>query len=183
MHKRYINILLGILCLVIASAGLALLLSIFHLFITFPVQDKYTYKNENNEIADWKTYANVKYGFSIKYPDYFTARPSGAPDELTQFSNTDENINVYQALFGLYRNIQGPIIFAEALKQVKESQSLGYEKGGVVRVVKNFTISNKNAITYETVGYPSRIPDITTVIDNNGGTIILDIYGNKEINI
>lgn len=86
--------------------------------------------NQNDETASWKTYANVKYGFSIKYPrisnlesnelnPYYTSfdkqifitvesanKPPCTGDCSTETLQKEENIKVNQSEFKKYTGIK-----------------------------------------------------------------------------
>ncbi len=133
-----------------------------------------------NETADWKTYTNDEYGFLLQYPPYLTMGQNGRPGSGINLENNDNNINVSFIRFGLNESIKGPILFNTS--DIPE-KSDNYERGGVVRVLNNPQIINEEYYTYETVGWPSYIPDVTTIIKNGDFSLILDVYGQREIDI
>ena len=50
--------------------------------INFPYFENVT-KEEREEIANWETYSNEKYGYEIKYPPHYTAKESDQEKSLT----------------------------------------------------------------------------------------------------
>jgi len=132
--------------------------------------------------ADWKTYTNAQYGFEIKYPPYLEPAETGIPDASIKFINKDQNVNINWVFFGLTPNTDNSL-FDEQVQRVQEGEKSGYEKGGIVRILNNFYVEDKKAITYETIGWPSHIPSVDTIIEYKNGVITLQIYGQNEINI
>lgn len=145
----------------------------------------YTFKftDKKDETTNWKTYTNTEYGFEIKYPSYFTLDESGRPDLGIHLKNNNKDMNIDWVWFTSYVSMRGPITFDNVLLEIKSSQECKYESCGTTRILKSFTIDNKRAITYEGVGWPSRIPSITTVVEHDNGSVMLEVYGKKEISV
>jgi len=141
------------------------------------------YPNEiktQNKTAGWKTYTNAEYGFEIKYPPYFSIKESGRPDLGASFNNDKKDININWVRIGWNVGMKGPIAFN---KNIEVNQKCNNEICGAIRILNNFVIGGERAISYESIGWPSRIPSISTVIEKDGGSIILDVSGEKEVNI
>ncbi|MCX6719634.1 MAG: PsbP-related protein, partial [Candidatus Staskawiczbacteria bacterium] len=136
-----------------------------------------------DQTANWKTYTNTKYGFSIKYPPNFSVTESGRPDEVVLFINNDKSINISQIQFGLALGASGPIPFEQYVQDAQSETVTDFSKGGVVR----FLNTSSGSITYEVIGAPTHIPSVETVIKYvNGNTneaITLDINGQNAIDI
>jgi hypothetical protein len=142
-----------------------------------------TKQNPADQTANWNTYTNNKYGFSIKYPLYFSMGESGRPDEVVLFTNNDKSKNIFGIQFGLALGMSGPIPFEQYVQDAQSEAVTDFNKGGVIR----FLNKSSDSITYEVVGAPTHIPYVETVIKyvngNINGAITLDINGQNAIDI
>jgi len=184
MNKAISTPIAIIIVLIVFTISIGLIL-LGYLYIPKPKYEPVSEEIEEMDISNWETYRNEEYGFEIKYPSFFSLEPSGRPNEVIKFTNNNDNFNINWVKFGVYLSIKGPISFDDVLETIDKNIELGYERGGIVRILNTSLVSDKRIITYESIGWPSRIPSITSIIDDDNieVTLVLDIYGRREINI
>ena len=112
--------------------------------------------------SDWLTYKEDKYGFEIKHPSGYD-KPGATTVTLSILSGMKS----------------GNISFDDFMK----TQKVGFcgdgkDKCGYLRTYKTFTISGKRAATVESIGWPSRVPVVETVIElDSQNTLDIFVYG------
>jgi len=133
-----------------------------------------------NQIAGWQTYTDTVDGIQVKYPPYFDLKMSSVPG-VVSFINNNKNINISSVHFGWALSISGPIPFEQYVQganiELLNNNQISNGGGGTVR----FLNKSSNKATFETIGSPSSVPDVTTVLKDGDKAVILDVYGSSAI--
>jgi len=168
---------MGIIILIVAIAILFGGVFAWRYFLVKPIP---TPQMPTNQTAGWKTYTNTDYGFEIKYPSYFNLGQTGRPDLGVKLINNKKDLNISWLALGLNSGIKGDILYDDATAGISVDNNL--DNGGIIKI---WDSSNKNITskTYETVGAPSRMPSIETIIKYGNSSITLTLYGKKETNL
>lgn len=133
----------------------------------------------------WKTYVNSKYGFEIKYPPNFDEQTSSSDEFGLSAGYPSDSRMILINIFP--QNNKDQISFDKEINkinsEIEKNNNLTYSGGisGAIKIYKNFYISGKKAITYESIDYPVMGSNIITDIEIDSSTFLqIEVFGSKD---